>query len=103
MPCQAMGAGRAARGDRKLGVNGCRGALLSVRNSADWSREGAPFSRHRLPIILLHRVQVWFADSKRGVVTQARYRKFESSNLRSELALVASFVLSGRVSENSCS
>ena len=26
MPCQAMGAGRAARGDRKSGADGCRGA-----------------------------------------------------------------------------
>ena len=35
--------------------------------------------------------------------TNVRFRKFESSNLRSELALAASAVLSGRVSENSCS
>ena len=72
MPCQAMGTGRAARGDRKLGANGCRGASWSVRNSADWSREDAPFSGHRLPI-LLNRLQAWHADSKGGVVAQTRF------------------------------
>ena len=59
MPCQAMGAGRAARGDWKSGANGCQraswseeldgkefcGALASMRNLEP---RGTPFSRHRL-------------------------------------------------------
>ena len=71
------------------GAIGCRGASWSVRNSADWSREYASFSGHCLPI-LLHRLQEWCVDSKGGVVAQTRFRKFESSNLSSELTLVAS-------------
>ena len=102
MPCQAMGAVRVARGDRMLGANVCRGASWSVRNSADWSREDAPFSGHSLPIVL-HCLQVWYADSKGGIEGQTRFRKFVSSNLRWELALVASVALSERASKNSCS
>ena len=69
MLCQATGAGRAARGDRKLDTNGFHGASWNIRNSADRIQEGAPFSGHRLPI-LLDRVQVRHADSKGGVVAQ---------------------------------
>ena len=67
MPCQAMGAGRAARGDRKSGANGCQGASWSEELKGKELREalggkrnleprGSPFSGHRVPI-LLHRLQ----------------------------------------------
>ena len=74
MLCQAMGAGRAVRGDRKSGVNGCwgtswseeldgkelRGALGGKRNLEP--RESS-FSGQRLPIFL-HRLRCGMLISK---------------------------------------
>ena len=81
MPCQAMGAGRAARGDRKLGVNGCREALWSEELERQELRglepRGCPVfwtsstHPHSLTTNVVH------ADSKGGVAAQTRFRKFE--------------------------
>ena len=67
IPCQAMGAGRVGRGDRKSGANGCQGASWikeldgkELRGALGGKRNieagGSSFSGHRLPI-LLHRLQ----------------------------------------------
>ena len=66
MSCQAMGAGRAARGDRKSGPDGCRGVSWreelhgkelrgALGGKHNLEPRGSPFSGHRLPI-LLHRL-----------------------------------------------
>ena len=54
IPCQAMGDERAARGDRKSGVNIYQGSS-ELRGALDGERNleprGSPFSGHRLPIL----------------------------------------------------
>ena len=78
-----MGAGRAARGDRKSGVNGCWGASSSeelegkeVRGALGDKRNleprGSPISGHRLPI-LLQRLQCGMLISKCSPWTAVRY------------------------------
>ena len=67
MPCQAMEARRAARGDRKSGANGCQGASWSEERNGkklrgalggglDLKPRGYLFSVHRL-LIILHLLQ----------------------------------------------
>ena len=130
MPRQAKGMpSRAARGDRELGAIDCRGASWSeeidgkeLRGALGGKRNlkprGSPVSGYRLPV-LLHLLQYGMPIVKWFSSTNIRFRKFESYNLRSELALTASVVLLGlspttrafaagvcterAVSENSCS
>ena len=49
-----------------------------LRGALDGERElepkDAPFSGHRLPV-LLHRLQVWYADSKGGVMSLLTYAR----------------------------
>ena len=74
MLCQAMGTGRAVRGDRKSGANGCRGASWSeeadgkeLRGALGGKRNLEPressFSGQRLPIFL-HRLRCGMLISK---------------------------------------
>ena len=83
MLCQAMGAGRAARGDRKSGANGCQGTSWNeeldgkeLRGALGGKRYlepiGSPFCGHRLPI-LLHRLRCCILISKSSLCTAVHY------------------------------
>ena len=124
MSCQAMGAGRAARGDRKSGADGCREASWSeeldgkeLRGALGSKRtlepRGSPFSGHRLPT-LLHRLQCGMLISKCTLIplyitrlffsrelcysrTLGFKNKLRLSNIPVELALAANGVFQGRV------
>ena len=107
--------------ERRVDDKELRGALGGKHNLEP---RGSPISGHRLPI-LLRRLQCGMLTLKCGpctavitvephmslflipqyVLQYLRTSEFEKrlSLLRSELALEASVVLSGRVSENSCS
>ena len=84
MPYQAMGTGRAARGGRKSGADGCRGASWSeeldgkeLRGALGGKRNlkprESPFSGHRLAI-LLRRLQCGMLISKCSPCTAAHYQ-----------------------------